>query len=267
LSEARADDARYVLFTDADIVFDPQLLKKLVAHAERHDLALVSIMAKLDARGFWGGLLVPAFIFFFQKLYPFTAVNDPACPTGAAAGGVMLVRRDALSAIGGLAALKDALIDDCTLGRLIKKAEFKTGLYLACPYASAVSLRDNRDYASLESMVARSAYTQLGHSPLALAGTLAGMALLYAVPVISFLYGLVQAESLPFYLGAAAWLLMAFAYRPTARRYDRRRLEAFALPLAAVFYGWFTWLSAWRHMRGRGGAWKGRTYNDLSRAG
>jgi hopene-associated glycosyltransferase HpnB len=259
-ADAIAPSARYVLFTDADIKVDPGLLKKLTAHADRHDLGLASMMARLDATGFWGGLLVPAFIFFFQKLYPFPAVNDPDCPRGAAAGGVMLVRKEALEAIGGLASLKGVLIDDCTLGSRIKGAGWPVGLYLCCPYGMAQSLRDNSSYEAMESMVARSAYTQLGYNPFALLGTLLGLALAYLVPPLGVVWGLLGGEAWLFLVSSLAWLLMAFAYRPTARRYERRRIEALALPLAAFFYGWFTWISAVRHWRGRGARWKGRTY-------
>jgi hypothetical protein len=175
---------------------------------------------------------------------------------------VVLLRREALTKIGGIDALRGALIDDCTLARLVKRTEpeGRIGLYLASSFAEARSLRDNSGYGAMEAMVARSAYTQLDHNPLALIGTLIGLAFLYLVPPLLVL-------GLPFHgsggaalLGLLSWGLMAWAYRPTLKRYDRRRREAFLLPLAALFYGWFTWLSAWRHWRGKGGAWKGRHY-------
>lgn len=255
-AEDATPEADYVLFTDADIVCDEGLLKKLVAHAEREKLALTSIMARLDASGFWGGLLVPAFIFFFQKLYPFAEVCDPRSKIAGAAGGVVLLRRSALRAIGGLEAMRGALIDDCTLAAKVKGTGRKIGLYLSSPFAQAISLRKNDSYEAMEVMVARTAYTQLGYNPLLLFGTLLGMLVVYLAAPLAVLFGDGDATM----MGLVVWALMAFAYWPTLKRYGRRRIEALALPLAAFFYAWFTWLSAWRHWQGRGGRWKGRSY-------
>ncbi|MEM9285324.1 MAG: glycosyltransferase [Pseudomonadota bacterium] len=264
LTEVEDDalNADYVLFTDADIVVDENLLTRLMAKAEKDGLALTSIMARLDDRGFWGGLLIPAFIFFFQKLYPFPLINDLTSHVAGAAGGVMLVKRDALQKIGGLEAMRGALIDDCSLAERIKNTEPRApiGLYLSSTYGGATSLRDNRSFASLELMVARTAYTQLQYNPLLLIGTLIGMTLIYLIAPLAVITAPFHQNLAAFSLGLVTWSLMSFAYRPTLTRYGRRAREAFALPIAALFYGWFTWLSAWRHWRGRGGQWKGRSY-------
>ncbi|WP_198912301.1 glycosyltransferase [Parvularcula mediterranea] len=253
-------DASYVLFTDADIKTETSLLEKLVAAAERQDLALTSIMAELNAKARWGKLLIPAFIFFFQKLYPFPAVNNEKRQMAAAAGGVMLVRREALEAIGGLDAMCGALIDDCTLAAKIKGTGRKIGLYLSTSFAEAISLRSNESYSSMEKMVARSAYTQLGYSPLALAGTLIGMVLVYLVGPGIFLTLPFHGQGTAALVGLIVWIAMAIAYWPTLKRYGARKGRAFDLPLAALIYAWFTWLSAWRHWQGKGGQWKGRSY-------
>ncbi|GGY46236.1 glycosyltransferase [Parvularcula lutaonensis] len=255
-AEETMPDADYVLFTDADIVCDRGLVRKLVAHAEREKLALASIMARLDASGFWGGLLVPAFVFFFQKLYPFAEVCDPRSKVAGAAGGVVLLRRSALEAIDGLEAMRGALIDDCTLAARVKATGRKIGLYHSSPFAQAVSLRKNDSYRAMETMVARTAYTQLDHNPLMLAGTLVGMFVIYLAAPLAVLFGDGDARM----LGLLVWALMAFAYMPTLKRYGRRRWEALGLPLAAAVFVWFTCLSAWRHWQGRGGEWKGRSY-------
>ncbi|MEM9840281.1 MAG: glycosyltransferase [Pseudomonadota bacterium] len=252
----------YILFTDADILAGPGLLKKLVAVAERDKLALTSIMAQLDASGFWGGALVPAFIYFFQKLYPFPAINNPQSGVAGAAGGVVLIKREALEAIGGVASLRGALIDDCTLAERVKRNApgTKIGLYLSSQFAEAVSLRNNESYGAMETMVARSAYAQLNNNPLLLLGTLIGLALVYLVPVAAFLGGPFHNSGPTFWAGFAALALMIVSYGPTLKRYGKSRREAFLLPFAAVVYGWFTWLSGWRAMRGKGNSWKGRSY-------
>ena len=95
-------------------------MRRLVRKAQVENKNLVSLMVRLHCERFWERLLIPAFVFFFQKLFPFPAVNDDRSPIAAAAGGVMLVRRSALEAAGGLSAIHDNLIDDCALAALIK---------------------------------------------------------------------------------------------------------------------------------------------------
>lgn len=252
----------YILFTDADILPGPGLVRKLVAEAEKEDLALTSIMARLDDRGFWSGLLVPAFIFFFQKLYPFPWVNDPEHRVAGAAGGVMLVRREALDKIGGLEALRGVLIDDCTLAQRIKNTppRSRIGLYLSSGFAEATSLRDNRSYEAMKNMVARSAYSQLGYNPWALVGTILGMIFLYIVGPAVYVTSIFREGTSGVLAAFAVLILMVYAYQPTLKRYGRPWWQGIGLPLAALFYAWFTWLSAWRHWQGRGGQWKGRSY-------
>lgn len=260
LARARetAPGAKYVLLTDADIVLAPATLTKLVAQAEETGAALTSLMARLDARGVWGGLLIPAFVYFFQKLYPFHLVNDPAKKLAAAAGGCMLIRRDALEAIGGVNAIRGRLIDDCALAEEIKKSGGPIWLGLAKD--EAVSLRDNRSLSSVWSMVARSAFAQLNHSWALLAGTVAGMIFIYlAAPAIALSWPFHQ-NAAGATVSAAAWAAMAATYLPTTRVYDQASWKTFLLPLAAFFYTLMTITSAIDHARGKGGAWKGRTY-------
>ena len=259
---AREQTPCYVLFTDADIQVDETLFTKLVAVAERDGLALTSIMARLDNSGFWGRWLVPAFIFFFQKLYPFPLINDPASSVAGAAGGVVLIRWDALQAIGGMEAIREALIDDCTLAEKVKASAPGTriGLYLSSAFGQATSLRDNQSYQAMEAMIARTAYAQLGYNPLALIGTLMGLGRVYLAPGAATLIGFAAGQGWLAITGALSWLIMAVAYKPTAKIYGEGIAFAVMLPFAAAVYGWFTWLSGWRHMRGRGNAWKGRNY-------
>lgn len=251
-------DAKYILMTDADIQFAPNALARLVAQAEETGAALTSLMARLDARGFWGGLLIPAFVYFFQKLYPFRAVNNPSSRAAAAAGGCMLLRRDALEAIGGVAAIRGRLIDDCALAEAVKKSG--RPIWIGLARNEAVSLRDNRALSAIWSMVSRSAFAQLNHSWLLLAGTVAGMILLYlAAPAIALTYPM-HGDELAAVFAAAAWALMAITYAPTLAAYGQSQWRTFALPAAAMLYTLMTIHSAISHARGRGGAWKGRTY-------
>lgn len=253
-----APDAKYVLLTDADIVLAPQTLTRLVATAEDSGAAMVSLMARLDARGVWGALLIPAFVYFFYKLYPFHLANDPTKKLAAAAGGCMLVRREALDAIGGVEAIRGRLIDDCALAAAIKASGRL--IWIGAAKDEAISLRDNRALSSIWSMVARSAFAQLGHSWLLLTGTVIGMILLYLAPPAIALAWPVHHDGAAAALAAGAWATMARTYQPMTRLYGQKPWRTFLLPVAALLYTLMTLTSAVNHLRGKGGQWKGRTY-------
>jgi len=249
--------ARYLLFTDADIAHDRGNLTRLVAKAEDEPLDLVSLMVRLDCRGFWARLLIPAFVFFFKMLYPFAAVNEPSRKTAAAAGGCMLVRRAALDEAGGLAAIKDRLIDDVALARAIKHRPGGGRIWLGLA-SDTVSLRPYVGLGEIWSMVARTADVQLRHSLLRLAATCFGMTLVYLVPPLIALSWPLHGASTAATLAALIWLAMVIAYRSTARLYGQTAVRGLLLPLVAVFYLMMTVDSAVQYRRGRGGRWKGR---------
>ncbi|HEY5347198.1 MAG TPA: glycosyltransferase [Rhizomicrobium sp.] len=240
----------YLWFTDADIAHSSDNLRNLMARARGTGAVLVSLMAKLHCRAAAEHFLIPAFVFFFDMLYPFRAVNDPARKIAAAAGGCMLARREALEAAGGIAAIQNEIIDDCALARAMKK---EGPIWLGLTNR-AQSLRPYEHISDIRQMVSRSAYAQLGYSPLLLAGTLLGLALVFfAAPAVAmFGWGISQ--------GAAwmAWLLMAISFQPMLRFYRLSPLWGLALPIIAGFYAVFTLESAIQHGRGRGGMWKGR---------
>lgn len=246
----------YLWLTDADIAHAPDTLRWLVSRAAIDDRVLVSLMARLRCDTLAERALVPAFVFFFQLLYPFAQVNRRGGP-GAAAGGCMLVRRSALADAGGIAAIRGALIDDCSFGALMKR---HGRVWLGLTRRS-VSIRPYDDTASIAAMISRSAYAQLRYNPLLLIGTLAGLALVYAVPPALALFAGGGARL----AGALAWLLMAIAFQPMLRFYRRSPLWGLALPAIAAFYAGCTILSAWQHRKGRGGMWKGRAQAAIGR--
>ncbi len=252
---AESSPPKYLLMTDADIAHSADNVRRLVARAEHRGLAMVSLMARLQCTSFAERALIPAFVFFFQMLYPFAQVNRPAGP-GAAAGGCMLIDAQALAASGGLAAVRGALIDDCTLGAQIKR---QGPIWLGLT-DRAVSIRPYPHAGDIAAMITRSAYAQLDYNPFFLTGTVAGMALLYAVPPMLTLFGAGWTQS----AGAASWALMAMLFQPVLRFYRRSPLWGVALPVIAGFYAACTVLSAWQHARGKGGMWKGRAQAELN---
>ncbi|HEY1571030.1 MAG TPA: glycosyltransferase [Pseudonocardiaceae bacterium] len=250
-----AGDPDYLLFTDADIRHPPGSVRALVRAAET-GRDLVSLMARLRTDSGWERAIVPAFVYFFAQLYPFARINRPG-RTAAAAGGCMLVRREALARAGGLQRISGALIDDVALANLVKRAG--SGRIWLGLSTGVASLRRYPRLADLWDMVARSAYTQLRYSPALLAGTVVGLAVLYLVPSVATGVGLAGGQPLTLVFGLVAWLLLAGSYLPMLRAYRLSPWWALALPAIALLYAGMTVDSAWRHWRGRGGAWKGRT--------
>lgn len=244
-----AGQTPWLWLTDADIGHSPDNLRRLVDRALDGRLVMVSLMARLNCTGLAERALIPAFVYFFAMLYPFARANRPGDRLAAAAGGCVLLDRRALDAVGGLATIRGSIIDDCALAAAIKPLG-PTWLGLT---TRAVSLRPYA-FGDIRRMVARSAYAQLGHSPLALAGCLAGLALVYlAPPLLS-----VVADEPARLLGGGAWLFMAVTMLPILRFYGRSPLWAPLLPAIALVYAGFTLDSAIQHWRGRGGMWKGR---------
>jgi hopene-associated glycosyltransferase HpnB len=261
---AAARECGYLLFTDADIAFDPGTVTGLVRAAVADDRALVSQMALLRAETGWERWIVPAFVYFFAQLYPFRRVGRTGARTAAAAGGCMLVRREVLAAAGGLERIAGARIDDVALARLLKRGPararcwlgFTTRVHSRRPYAGLGGLWD---------MIARSAYTQLRYSPALLAGTVAGLCWLYLLPPAATLGGLAAAAAggnpAAWWCagaGLAGWGTMTVTYGPVLRLYGLSALRAPCLPLIALLYAAMTLDSARRHRAGRGGEWKGR---------
>jgi hopene-associated glycosyltransferase HpnB len=247
---ARAGEgAPYLLLTDADIGHAPDNLRRLVARAEAGGLVLTSLMVRLHCRTLPERLLIPAFVYFFQMLFPFAWVNRPG-GVAAAAGGCMLARREALAVAGGIEAIAREIIDDCALGRRLK---LDGPIWLGLG-TRAESLRPYESFGEIGRMVSRSAYAQLGYSPLTLVGCLIGMGLTYLAPPLLALFGHGVGRG----AGAAAWLLMTISFLPILRLYRLTPVWAPLLPVIGLLYSLFTLDSAVQVWRGRGGMWKGR---------
>jgi hopene-associated glycosyltransferase HpnB len=249
--EKAADAPDYLLFTDADIAYAPDALRRLVARVMQGDLVLTSIMAKLNCESLAERALIPAFVFFFQMLYPFSWVNRRTAKTAAAAGGCMLVDRRALERAGGIGKIRGELIDDCALAALLKS---QGPIWLGLN-KRVWSLRAYPRFEDIRRMVARSAYAQLRFSPSLLIATIIAMIFAYLAPSFFALTGNFPANL----VGFAAWALMVLAYLPILQFYRISPLWTVALPAIAAAYAAFTLDSAYQHWRGRGGLWKGRS--------
>ncbi|MFE5871471.1 glycosyltransferase [Streptomyces roseifaciens] len=256
LARARTD-AEYLLLTDADIAHAPDSLRELVSAARSGGLDLVSQMARLRVATVWERLIVPAFVYFFAQLYPFRWINRPGARTTAAAGGCVLLRREAAERAGVPDSIRQAVIDDVTLARAVRRTGGRIWLGLA---DRVDSVRPYPRLGQLWRMVSRSAYAQLRHNLLLLAGTVAGLAVVYLAPPVAVVAGALTGETLLLAAGAAAWAVMAGTYVPMLRYYRQPLVLAPLLPFTALLYLLMTVDSAVQHYRGRGAAWKGRTY-------
>jgi GT2 family glycosyltransferase len=258
-TEATSDDApTYFWFTDADVLHAPDTLSRLVSRAEQDKLDLTSLMVLLRAKTLPERALIPAFLFFFLKLYPPRWIARRRSRTAGAAGGCVLLRRKALERIGGLAAIRSEVIDDCALARAVKHSGGKIWMGLT---RKSLSQRAYGTFAEIRDMIARTAFTQLRYSTLLLLGTLAGLFLTYIAPVLLLFTHHRDARV----LALITWLLMSLVYLPTIRFYRLAPHRAPLLPLAALFYAYATWLSAVRYWRNRGAQWKGRAQAPTAR--
>ncbi|MBV7696283.1 glycosyltransferase [Streptomyces sp. TRM70350] len=254
---ARARAPEYLLLTDADIAHAPDSLRELVAAARTGGYDLVSQMARLRVESLWERLVVPAFVYFFAQLYPFRRIGRKGARTAAAAGGCVLLRTEAAERARIPDAIRHAVIDDVALAQAVRGSGGQLWLGLA---ERVDSVRPYPRLHDLWRMVSRSAYAQLRHNPLVLAGTVAGLAVVYLVPPAALVVGLSLGSTATAALGALAWLVMTATYVPMLRYYEQPLWLAPLLPFTAFLYLLMTVDSAVRHYRGRGAAWKGRTY-------
>jgi hopene-associated glycosyltransferase HpnB len=253
-----AVDRPFVLLLDADIELAPRLVPTLLREARERDASLVSMMAELHCTTFWERVLTPAFVFFFKLLYPFAASNDAGRRTAAAAGGCMLVRTDVLRAIGGFAAIRGALIDDCTLAAAVKR--HRAPIWLGLSH-SVRSLRVYGELGDFWRMITRSAFTQLRYSSALLLLATLLMILTLLAPVAGLLAAVALAEPRLAALALGAWLAMSAAYWPVIRFYGLPALRAVTLPLAGALFLAMTWSSALDYWRGTSARWKDREYD------
>ncbi|MCM2579775.1 glycosyltransferase [Streptomyces meridianus] len=257
VARSRMPGLRHLLLTDADIEHGPGSLRALVSAAESDDLDLVSLMARLRVETPWERLIVPAFVYFFAQLYPFRRVNRAGSRTAAAAGGCVLLRDEAAARAGVPGGIRGAVIDDVSLARAVKRSGGRIRLGLA---DGVRSVRPYPGLGELWRMVSRCAYAQLGHSPLVLAGAVAALAVVYLLPPVAVVAGVWRGDGAAAAAGGCAWALMTVTYLPMLRHYRQPVLLAPSLPFTALLYLLMTVDSAVQHARGRGAAWKGRTY-------
>ncbi|ELP63568.1 hopene-associated glycosyltransferase HpnB [Streptomyces turgidiscabies Car8] len=254
---ARARGPEFLLLTDADIAHAPDSLRELVAAARGGGFDAVSLMARLRVESAWERLVVPAFVYFFAQLYPFRRIGRKGSRTAAAAGGCVLLRTETAERARIPDAIRHAVIDDVALARAVKGGGGHIWLGLA---ERVDSVRPYPRLHDLWRMVSRSAYTQLRHSPPLLLGTVLGLALVYLVPPFALFAGLGTGTTPAAVCGGLAWLVMAGTYIPMLRYYGQPLWLAPLLPFTAFLYLLMTVDSAVQHYRGRGAAWKGRTY-------
>lgn len=253
VNAAPEESAEFFWFTDADVLHAPDTLTRLVLRAQQHRLDLTSLMVLLQSRSFPERLLIPPFLYFFLMLYPPSRIAEPSARTAGAAGGCILLRRTALERIGGLAAIRAEVIDDCALARAVKRSGGR--IWMGLTRASR-SLRRYETLDEIRDMIARTAFTQLRYSVLLLLGALLGLLVTFVFPVVLTL----SPDPRIWPLGLLAWCLMSASFLPTVVFYGVSPVYGVTLPITSLFYAQATVLSAIRHGLGRGAQWKGRSH-------
>jgi hopene-associated glycosyltransferase HpnB len=259
IEHATATAPDFFLFTDADIEHSPDSISTLVSIAQAAPYDMASFMARLYCQSPAEKLLIPAFVYFFFKLYPPAWIANPRRSEAGAAGGCILIRPAALANAGGIAAIRQEVIDDCSLAAKVKRTGGR--LWLGASTTTS-SIRPYEGFSGIGRMISRSAFSQLRHSSLLLLLSVVGVAVTYLLPPALALMG---HHTAPVILGVIAWLLMVLSYLPVLRFYRLSPLWALALPLAAVFYVGATLHSAWKYWTGNGGEWKGRIQDPRSK--
>jgi len=256
-SIGETDGPDYYWLSDADITHAPDILARLVTLARQNDLAMVSLMVTLNCKTRWERLIIPVFIYYFQMLYPFAATASPKSRYAGGAGGCILIRADALEAIGGISAIKDTLIDDCALAAAVKGKGYNIWLGHG---TESRSIRESAKLKDLWQMVTRTAFTQLNFSYLKLFGAIMAMFIIYAIPVIALISGLILGHWALATIGASAWIIMSITYLPTIRAYQRPAATSLFMPITAHLFMAMTLHSAWLYFRGSHSGWHGRIY-------
>jgi hopene-associated glycosyltransferase HpnB len=251
IERARALNPAWLMLADADVLHGPETAGDLGFIASHGPYDLVSFMVKLHCESLPETLLIPAFVYFFFMLYPPAWIRDTRRSTAGAAGGCMLVRAETLERAGGLESIRGAVIDDCSLARLLKQHGGRLWLGLT---DQSQSLRRYETFSDIEHMISRTAFNQLKHSSLLLLCTIAGIVITYLAPPLLLL----TRSRLTILMGAAAWATMTITYSTLVRYYRLKPAWALTLPLAALFYLAATIHSAFKYWNGSGGDWKGR---------
>jgi hopene-associated glycosyltransferase HpnB len=251
IERARASNPAWLMLADADVLHGPETVANLGLIASHGHYDLASFMVKLHCESLPEKLLIPAFVYFFFMLYPPSWIRATRRSTAGAAGGCMLLRAGALERAGGLESIRGAVIDDCSMARLLKQHGGRLWIGLT---DQSQSLRRYETFSDVEHMISRTAFNQLKHSSLLLLGTIAGMIITYLAPPALLL----TRSRLTIVLGAAAWAAMTITYSAMVRYYRLNPAWALTLPLAALFYLGATMHSAVKYWNGTGGDWKGR---------
>jgi hopene-associated glycosyltransferase HpnB len=247
----------YTLLLDADIELARGIVKSLREKMNRKGIPFVSLMAMPSMSFGWEKLLMPAFVYFFNVLYPLPRVNSHRTRVAAAAGGCILMESRMLDQIGGFESIKSAVIDDCALAGRVKSQGFH--IWLGLTHA-VKSVRSYQRLKEIWDMVARTAFAQLQYSVGLLVLCTLVMLLVYEVPAVMVAYSNVLIR----YLSLGSLVIMFFTYVPILRFYDRSWAWALGLPLVAALFLAMTWTSAIRYWRGERTRWKGRIYQRQS---
>lgn len=251
---ARRATGEYLLFTDADIVFQPDTLARAIGFAEREHLDHLVSFFSLDLRGFWEHAFGLCFGFlFFLRFRPWH-VRNPKRAEYLGVGGFNLVRRTAYDAIGTHRAIALDVADDMELGRKLKQAGFASDVIGA---ADHIVVRWQEGLTGLMGGLVKNAYATSDFSILSVSGSIALLLATIFWPFIGVFaapstrsrigYGTAAAT----FLGLGAWHARTLGIAPA---------YALTLPVTTLMLAGVMIRSAYVTEKNGGITWRGTFY-------
>jgi hypothetical protein len=250
-----AATSEWLLATDADMIHDAQAVRRALDTAARYGADMVSFIPSCTSASRGVAEVMPIAVWLIMFCFPPSVTSNPRDPRALASGGFMLVRRDALAAAGGYAALAGDVAEDVDLARRVKA----TGRRVIC--AMAPELVTTPMYGSLSELFAgfsKNALRAVDHSvPRAVAGATSLLAVGVA-PAVMTVAALVTGHAHLAWTAGAAWLAEGWCFAYGHREYGNPGWHAVSAPLGFLVMAGVTLNGAWHAVRGRGIDWRGR---------
>lgn len=259
---ASAAQGEWLLFLDADAQLAEEAAARMLGEARRRKLTLLSCWPALNLSSFWEQMLLPMLNFLVFTLYPAPLSSRRADPSlGLAHGACLLVRRDSYFAVGGHAAVRDAITEDIRLAQLWRE---QAGRGLCLDGTGTVTVRMYRSLSEIWRGFQKNFFPGF-RSPLTFWAFIALHLLLFLLPFVCLPVAIVRG-------GAWGWAVLAciscvlLMRLLLALRFKQKLWPILLHPLAEGFLIGLALSSWWRCRGGRGVEWKGRRYHPGARA-
>ncbi|MCI4330935.1 MAG: glycosyltransferase family 2 protein [Thermoplasmata archaeon] len=253
---AQAMDGDWLLFTDADMRYDPGAIRAAFEWAEREKADLVTLQGRVEMVGFWERMILPFHTQMVLAYFRVPRVNHDSSRAAVANGQFTLVRRSAYLSVGGHEAVRGAVLEDVRLAQQFRRAGLRLRVAWAPDLLSTRMYRDRREL--FEGLLRNVHGTRFAATRQV--GFLVGLIGLFWLPLVVLPLGLWYG-SLPL-IGMGAFLWVALFGKHVAFSAATKGSASYGLlfPASVGFYVVLVGVSLVRGLRGRPIAWKGRNY-------